>query len=339
MDPSDGFFDPAEEDTDSSLPTPGAEPSNYFMFAVTVAVIVYSIYRLIQKRRREPFPGARQVPVAANHQRPQQPPRGPEQQQDRFYNGGVGSEGGGSATMVQARPEAAGGGGGDGSNGGGGDAGAPNDTREIARLLGSSLLAGSGGRVRTSDALANTQVGRRWRFALVVLAAPLNGLSACCAFARMLSLPPSSPTRPPPRSLPPRTATTTTSHATTPASTTNNNTNNTTSTTTTTTITIVGRATLCMCARACVRLCVFACLRGQVLALYFSGHWCPPCRQFTPVLANCYERLRKRLGPGRFEVVFVSADRNEAEFKQYFAEVGCAVVTVREACGAVQCRR
>lgn len=42
------------------------------------------------------------------------------------------------------------------------------------------------------------------------------------------------------------------------------------------------------------------CLRteaGKHLGLYFSAHWCPPCRAFTPQLAKWYAGV-KCLGPG-----------------------------------------
>merc|ERR1719356_2123620 len=59
-------------------------------------------------------------------------------------------------------------------------------------------------------------------------------------------------------------------------------------------------------------------LKGkQVVALYFSAHWCPPCRGFTPKLAEWY---RKDLAAKGLEVVFVSSDRDEGSFKDYFAE-------------------
>eukprot|EP00879_Flechtneria_rotunda_P006558 GHRR01006891.1.p1 GENE.GHRR01006891.1~~GHRR01006891.1.p1 ORF type:complete len:208 (+),score=49.63 GHRR01006891.1:71-625(+) len=58
-------------------------------------------------------------------------------------------------------------------------------------------------------------------------------------------------------------------------------------------------------------------LPGKHVALYFSAHWCPPCRGFTPQLANIYSKLKK--DGKEFEVVFVSMDRNQHEFNEYFA--------------------
>ena len=60
-------------------------------------------------------------------------------------------------------------------------------------------------------------------------------------------------------------------------------------------------------------------LKGkQAVALYFSAHWCPPCRGFTPKLAEIYKGL---VAAGKsFEIVFVSSDREEPDFDSYFGE-------------------
>lgn len=56
---------------------------------------------------------------------------------------------------------------------------------------------------------------------------------------------------------------------------------------------------------------------GKPIALYFSGHWCPPCRGFTPKLAEWYNAGLK----DKMEVIFVSSDKDEASYKEYFAEM------------------
>lgn len=54
----------------------------------------------------------------------------------------------------------------------------------------------------------------------------------------------------------------------------------------------------------------------EVIALYFSAHWCGPCRSFTPHFAKVYEGLKASGKP--FETVFVSSDRDEAAFAEYY---------------------
>jgi nucleoredoxin len=57
-------------------------------------------------------------------------------------------------------------------------------------------------------------------------------------------------------------------------------------------------------------------LNGKIVALYFSAHWCPPCRKFTPLFADVYSNLVK---DGKdVAVVFVSSDQDEEAFNEYF---------------------
>ena len=68
----------------------------------------------------------------------------------------------------------------------------------------------------------------------------------------------------------------------------------------------------------------------QIVGLYFSAHWCPPCRGFTPVLASAYQSI---VAAGKsFEVVFISWDRSESQFNEYYAEMPwmCLPFSARE---------
>lgn len=56
-------------------------------------------------------------------------------------------------------------------------------------------------------------------------------------------------------------------------------------------------------------------LKGSVLGIYFSAHWCPPCRAFTPQLVDTYKKIKAK--GHKFEIVFASSDQNEESFKEY----------------------
>jgi len=55
----------------------------------------------------------------------------------------------------------------------------------------------------------------------------------------------------------------------------------------------------------------------EAVGVYFSAHWCPPCRGFTPVFAKKYEEIKAEKN---FEVVFVSSDSDEAAGVSYYGE-------------------
>lgn len=55
---------------------------------------------------------------------------------------------------------------------------------------------------------------------------------------------------------------------------------------------------------------------SHLVVFYFSASWCPPCRQFTPLLKKFFETARG-FGDQGLQIVFVSWDKSDMEFAQY----------------------
>jgi nucleoredoxin len=65
-------------------------------------------------------------------------------------------------------------------------------------------------------------------------------------------------------------------------------------------------------------------LKEKIVGVYFSAHWCPPCRQFSPLLVKFRDKHS-----GGFEVVFVSLDHSEKEQQAYMRELEMKWPTVK----------
>jgi len=58
---------------------------------------------------------------------------------------------------------------------------------------------------------------------------------------------------------------------------------------------------------------------NTAIGFYFSAHWCPPCKAFTPQLVKTYNTLKE--AGKKFEIIFASSDNDEESFKEYFNEM------------------
>lgn len=56
-------------------------------------------------------------------------------------------------------------------------------------------------------------------------------------------------------------------------------------------------------------------LADKTIGIYFSAHWCPPCRAFTPQLVKFHQEMTAQGKP--FEIVFVSSDRDKNSMYNY----------------------
>ena len=56
----------------------------------------------------------------------------------------------------------------------------------------------------------------------------------------------------------------------------------------------------------------------KLIALYFSAHWCGPCRKFTPQLVDYYNRVAPQ--HPEFEIIFISLDKSQFGMETYMRE-------------------
>ncbi|CAF1498403.1 unnamed protein product [Didymodactylos carnosus] len=54
---------------------------------------------------------------------------------------------------------------------------------------------------------------------------------------------------------------------------------------------------------------------GKIIGLYFAAHWCPPCREFTPLLAEFYNKYHESK---KLEIIFISSDRDIESYRGYY---------------------
>ena len=55
------------------------------------------------------------------------------------------------------------------------------------------------------------------------------------------------------------------------------------------------------------------------MMFYFSMHNCPPCREFTPLLAELYNEVNEN--EKQIEVVFFSGDQDQNVYNEYYGEM------------------
>jgi nucleoredoxin len=81
-----------------------------------------------------------------------------------------------------------------------------------------------------------------------------------------------------------------------------------------------------------VQLPTLSCLKkSRLVALYFSAHWCGPCRRFTPMLCEMYLHLKATFAVHGLELIFVTSDHDNVSFKKYFSTMPWLAMPFEEA--------
>lgn len=71
----------------------------------------------------------------------------------------------------------------------------------------------------------------------------------------------------------------------------------------------------------------------DLILLYFSANWCPPCKTFSPLLIDFYNKISK---DAKLEVVYVASDRTIDDFKAYYGKMPWLAVPSDEGAAAIK---
>eukprot|EP00796_Vickermania_ingenoplastis_P000801 gene801-442_t len=74
-------------------------------------------------------------------------------------------------------------------------------------------------------------------------------------------------------------------------------------------------------------------LAGKLVFFYFSASWCPPCRGFTPQLAEFYSKYKDAKN---FEIIWISWDEEKGDYTGYFEKMPWMALPSRTALFAVE---
>lgn len=70
----------------------------------------------------------------------------------------------------------------------------------------------------------------------------------------------------------------------------------------------------------------------ELVLLYFSASWCPPCKAFSPILKSFYNSTTDK----NIEVIYVSSDGSVDEFNGYYKTMPWAAIPTEQGSSAIK---
>jgi nucleoredoxin len=64
---------------------------------------------------------------------------------------------------------------------------------------------------------------------------------------------------------------------------------------------------------------------NDLIGIYFSGSYCPPCQKFTPILTDVYNKLQllksEQNTKKKLEIILVSSDKTVDKYGDYYSKM------------------